>query len=60
MDCLRQLRRSGLTQNLMPLMDRIFDEGKEDVLQYFDLSNVEVFGEDEPTVKETKPNEGTT
>ena len=41
-------------------LDRIFDEGKEDVLQYFDLSNVEVFGEDEPAVKETKPNEGTT
>ena len=36
-------------------LDQIFDEGKEDVLQYFDLSNVEVFGEDEPTVKETKP-----
>ncbi|MFT3943252.1 MAG: hypothetical protein QM705_05430 [Ancrocorticia sp.] len=41
-------------------LDRIFDEGKEDVLQYFDLSNVEVFGEDEPTVKETKPSEATT
>uniref|UniRef100_UPI0033411D0A polynucleotide adenylyltransferase PcnB n=1 Tax=Castellaniella defragrans TaxID=75697 RepID=UPI0033411D0A len=26
MDCLRQLRRSGLSQNLMPLIDLIFEE----------------------------------
>jgi len=34
MDCLRQLRRSGLTQNLMPLIDRIFEEqGGEDFVE---------------------------
>ncbi|MER1965971.1 polynucleotide adenylyltransferase PcnB [Castellaniella sp. GW247-6E4] len=34
MDCLRQLRRSGLTQSLMPLIDRIFEEqGGEDFVE---------------------------
>ncbi len=34
MDCLRQLRSSGLIQNLMPLIDRIFEEqGGEDFVE---------------------------
>ncbi|HUH40279.1 MAG TPA: polynucleotide adenylyltransferase PcnB [Castellaniella sp.] len=42
MECLRQLRRSGLTRNLMPLMDRIFDEEGGEAFVEIALSRTDV------------------